>query len=272
MSVIRRQLQLTDEEMKQIEEGIIRYLRLRMTELSRNGGALALSGGVDSAALAILARRTFSQALSLLMMPEDGVTSEGDILDAEEVASLVGVPLTIVPISDLIYAFTKKSPAQFSRDHLSTSSEFLKARIRAALLYFYAESQNYIVLGSLTKTDFMLGYGIKFGDAAADIFPFGNLYKTQVLQLASYLGIPRRILVKPPSRGLIPGQEDEKTIGLRYPTLDALLFEVYERQSTVEEVCNRLQIPLSKTVEILKRAEQNRPLLSTLEMCPLEPI
>lgn len=266
----KRELRLVDEEMQRIGEGIIRYLRLRMVELSRNGAALALSGGIDSAALALIARKAFSQALTLLMMPEEGVTSEGDILNAEEVASLVAIPLTIVPISDLIYAFTKKSPTQFSRDHLRTGSEFLKARIRAALLYFHAEAQNYLVLGSLTKTDFLLGYGIKFGDAAADIFPFGNLYKTQVLQLASYLGLPRRIIVKPPSQGLISGQEDEKTIGLRYSALDALLFEVYERQRTVDEVCNHLQIPLSKAVEILRRAELNRSLLSTLEMCPLE--
>jgi NAD+ synthase len=102
----------------------------------------------------------------------------------------------------------------------------VKGRLRAILLYYYAELENLLVLGTCNKTEKAIGFFIKHGDAAADIAPLESLYKTQVRQLAAFLEIPEEILSKPPSPDLLPGITDEYAIGLSYETLDEILWQL----------------------------------------------
>ena len=102
----------------------------------------------------------------------------------------------------------------------------VKGRLRAILLYYYAELENLLVLGTCNKTEKAIGFFIKYGDAAADIAPLESLYKTQVRQLATFLEIPEEIISKPPSPDLLPGITDEYAIGLSYETLDRILWRL----------------------------------------------
>jgi NAD+ synthase len=102
----------------------------------------------------------------------------------------------------------------------------VKGRLRAILLYYYAELENLLVLGTCNKTEKAIGFFIKYGDAAADIAPLESLYKTQVRQLAAFLEIPEEIISKPPSPDLLPGITDEYAIGLSYETLDEILWRL----------------------------------------------
>jgi NAD+ synthase len=102
----------------------------------------------------------------------------------------------------------------------------VKGRLRMILLYYYAELENLLVLGTCNKTEKAIGFFIKYGDAAADIAPLESLYKTQVRQLAAFLGIPEGIISKPPSPDLLPGITDEYAIGLSYETLDRILWRL----------------------------------------------
>jgi NAD+ synthase len=90
-------------------------------------------------------------------------------------------------------------------------------------LYYFANKLNYLVVGTGNKSEIMIGYFTKYGDGGADILPLGNLLKNQIKELAEYLGIPKKIINKPPSAGLWEGQTDEEEIGISYNQLDKYL-------------------------------------------------
>ena len=99
----------------------------------------------------------------------------------------------------------------------------LKARIRMAILFEYAFMKKSIVCGTSNKSEILIGYFTKYGDGGVDIMPIGDLYKTQVYELADFLKIPKNIINKAPTAGLIKGQTDEKEIGLSYKKIDIIL-------------------------------------------------
>ena len=115
----------------------------------------------------------------------------------------------------------------------------VKGRLRAILLYYYAELENLLVLGTCNKTEKSIGFFVKYGDAAADVAPLESLYKTQVQQLAAFLEIPNEIITKPPSPDLLPGITDEYAIGLSYETLDRILWRLEAGMGT-EEIAGAL--------------------------------
>jgi len=104
-----------------------------------------------------------------------------------------------------------------------TATGNVKARVRMVTLYHLANLNNYLVLGTSNKSELLVGYFTKYGDGASDAMPIGDLYKTQVFQLAQELDIPEVIRRKPPSAGLVMGQTDEGDLGLSYAELDQLL-------------------------------------------------
>jgi NAD+ synthase len=103
---------------------------------------------------------------------------------------------------------------------LNLANANLKARLRMITLYYTTNQLQYIVAGSSNRSELAIGYFSKYGDGGVDIMPLGNLVKTQVRELAAYLGIPREIIAKPPSAGLWEGQTDEAEMGLSYEVLD----------------------------------------------------
>jgi NAD+ synthase len=117
----------------------------------------------------------------------------------------------------------------------------VKGRLRAVLLYYYAELENLLVLGTCNRTEKAIGFFVKYGDAAADIAPLESLYKTQVRQLAAFLEIPEEIISKPPSPDLLPGITDEYAIGLSYETLDEILWQL-EAGMDAEEIAGALGV------------------------------
>jgi NAD+ synthase len=126
----------------------------------------------------------------------------------------------------------------------------VKGRLRAILLYYYAELENLLVLGTCNRTEKAIGFFVKYGDAAADIAPLESLYKTQVRQLAAFLQIPQEIIIKPPSPDLLPGITDEYAIGLSYETLDRILWRLEAGMDT-EEIARTLGLELN-TVDYVR--------------------
>ena len=108
-------------------------------------------------------------------------------------------------------------------------------------LYYYANNQNRIVCGSSDKSETMMGYFTKWGDAAADIAPIMDLYKTQVRKLAMHLGIPKELALKPSTPALWPNQMAESELGIKYETLDLILYGL-ERFVSPEEIANELVV------------------------------
>ncbi|MBM4466749.1 MAG: NAD(+) synthase [Chloroflexi bacterium] len=136
----------------------------------------------------------------------------------------------------------------------------VKGRLRAILLYYYAELENLLVLGTCNRTEKAIGFFVKYGDAAADVAPLETLYKTQVRQLAAFLEIPEQIISKPPSPDLLPGITDEYAIGLSYETLDRILWRLEAGMDT-EEIAGALGLELNTVVyvrELMRRSAHMR--------------
>jgi NAD+ synthase len=99
----------------------------------------------------------------------------------------------------------------------------MKPRLRMASLYFIANSVNYLVAGTGNRSEITLGYYTKYGDGGVDVLPIGGLFKSEVRQLAGELGVPDRIITKPPTAGLWMGQTDEAEMGFTYDMLERYL-------------------------------------------------
>jgi len=147
---------------------------------------LGLSGGIDSAVCAkLLADALGNENITALIMPEKDVTSKENIEDAQELADELNIKKEIIQIDPILQQFKELNWKQTRIAIMNT-----KARIRALILYNYANSNNALVAGTSNKSELMLGYGTKYGDLAADVYILGDFFKTKIVQLAYFLKIP----------------------------------------------------------------------------------
>ena len=184
----------------------------------KNGVVIGLSGGIDSSVCLLLACRALRNHVIIgLSMPEKRVTSKNDLQNVRSLSKKLRIKYKEISIG-----YGKKILLNNSPKNRLAGGNF-SARIRMALLYYYAATNNLLVLGTADKSELMIGYFTKFGDAGADIFPIGELYKSQVRLLARQLQVPKTILEQPSSPGFWKGQLAEKEIGLPYSEIDQIL-------------------------------------------------
>jgi NAD+ synthase len=240
-------------DLSSVEGKIRRFIKDYMERCGAQGIVLGVSGGVDSCTTGALA------ALSLggdkvfgLMLPEEETFNATDIHHARLVAKKFGFNLETIDISPSIKVCANSLPVYDKNDKVSKGN--LKARIRMVYLYYYANRLGRIVCGSSDKSESMMGYFTKWGDAAADIAPLMDLYKTQVRQLALHIGLPQEIATKPSTPALWPGHLAEEELGVKYETLDLILYGL-EHFMTPEEIAHKLNIS-THLVEDLRRRWQ----------------
>jgi len=247
-------LKLTSEALKldlpSVEARIKRFIRIYVEKCEANGAVLGVSGGLDSCTTAALASLSLGGRKVLgLVLPEEETYNSTDIQHAKLVAQKFGFDLEVIDISFALKACFQSLPIYDTADRLSKGN--VKARIRMVCLYYYANKLNRLVCGSSDKSETMMGYFTKWGDAAADISPIMDLYKTQVRKLALHIGVPAEIVAKPPSPRLWPGQLAEEELGVKYETLDLILLGL-EHFMTSEEIAEQLELPV-KIVNAIKR-------------------
>lgn len=199
------------------------------------GVVIGVSGGVDSAvAAAVCARALGPESVLALSLPSV-VSASDDLEDAAELCRRLGCEHRVVPIEPMLAAY-RGLPGFEETPYLIGN---LMARTRMAVLYYHANRDHRLVCGTSNRTEYLLGYFTKWGDGAGDIEPLLHLYKREVYQLARELALPPRILDKPPSAGLWPGQQDEAEIGLSYDAIDdaleALAAHGWQAKTPVEE-------------------------------------
>ncbi|HTO92866.1 MAG TPA: NAD+ synthase, partial [Bacteroidota bacterium] len=189
-----------------------------------------LSGGVDSAVTAFLAVRALGRDnVRGVMLPYKSSSRES-LSDAQQVVDALGMPSETVDITPMVDPYLE---AMGVDDRVRAGN--IMARQRMIVLYDISARDRALVLGTSNKTEFMLGYGTLYGDMASAINPLGDLYKTQVWQLASDIGVPRQIVEKRPTADLWVGQTDEGELGFSYRDVDRLLFAMIdERRSEAE--------------------------------------
>ena len=190
-----------------------------------DGAVIALSGGIDSAVAAYLTARALGPGrLRSYNMPY--ATSNPDSREhAELVARDLGIEFGVIDITPQIDAYFARYP---DADGIRRGNKM--ARERMSIIYDMAKVHNAMVIGTGNRTEAMLGYTTMWGDMAAGISPIGNLYKTQVRQLAAHLGVPQAVIDKPPSADLWKGQTDEAELGLTYDEADWILYNVLDLQ------------------------------------------
>ncbi|MDI6871735.1 MAG: NAD(+) synthase [Bacillota bacterium] len=214
---------------------LVGWLKQQVEASKTEGVVFGLSGGIDSAVVGALCKQAVPERCQGLIMPCH--SDPRDREDALAVARLFGIPVQTVdlsPVYDLHLAALRQSLAAAEQEQgpglavdrrASLAEANLKPRLRMATLYFFANSLNYLVVGTGNRSELTVGYFTKYGDGGVDLLPLGSLVKTQVRQLAEHLGLPRRVIDKPPSAGLWEGQTDEGEMGTSYAELDRYILE-----------------------------------------------
>ena len=240
-------------DLQSVEAKIKRFIKDYLEKCGAKGVVLGVSGGVDSCTTAALAALSLGGDKVLgLMLPEEETRNATDINHVRLVAKKFGFNLENIDISSTIKACINSLPIYDKNDRLSKGN--LKARIRMVYLYYYANRLGRIVCSSSDKSETMMGYFTKWGDAAADIAPLMDLYKTQVRKLALHIGLPPEIAKKPSTPALWPGHLAEEELGVKYETLDLILYGLEHFMAT-EEIASQLNIP-TQLVEDTKRRWQ----------------
>jgi NAD+ synthase len=237
---------LSLEDPEETIERIVRFLKTHAERIGARHLVVAMSGGLDSSVTAALCSKAVGGQRTLgFCLPEAGTRSEKSVRDAEEIAKKFRVRFQLLDISEILLATSNLVHVSATRNPIPLGN--VKARIRAMILYYYANTSKSLVVGTGDKSEIMLGYFTKYGDGASDIQPIADLFKTTVRDLAKHLGIAPRIYSKPSSPELWPGQTAEKELGLAYDQLDLILWGL-ERWMTPKEISIELKLPLT-TVE-----------------------
>ena len=213
-----------------MKEKIQTWIKEKVEEAGAKGAVVGMSGGIDSSVVAVLCKEVVP-TLGLIIPCH---SSDSDITDALLVARKFGISHETSSLTNVFNLLQEEL-----RGPTRMASANLKARLRMSVLYHYANVENLLVVGTGNKTELLTGYFTKWGDGAADIEPLGDLYKTDVIKLAKELGIPKKIIEKPPSAGLWEGQTDEEELGISYEELDRILklIKSTEHKRHMPEIC-----------------------------------
>jgi NAD+ synthase len=214
-------------------EVIVGFIRSQLAQTGFGRLVVGLSGGVDSSAAAFLAARAVAaDDLLAVRMPYRTSSPESEA-DAQLVVDALGCRTERVDITPMVEPMLgligpEDDPA------LRVRRGNVMARQRMIVLYDRSAAFDALVLGTSNKTEALLGYGTLHGDMAAALQPIGDLYKSQLRAVATELGVPVRIVAKPPSADLWPGQTDEGELGASYEDLDRVLFALVDRRWTMD--------------------------------------
>ena len=238
--------EITNQDYSQIQNNIESFLR----KYSANGFVFGLSGGVDSAVIAHICARSFKEKSLALIMPDSKISPKEETEDALYTVDKLGIDYKLIDINLIHSQFTSiLEPDQRALGNL-------RARIRANLLYYYANLKNYLVVGSSDKSEYLIGYFTKFGDGSADVLPIASLYKTQVRQLAKHLQVRESIISKKSSPHLWQGHIAEEEIGIPYDEIDCILYCIVDKKMSVQETQKSTGISSDK-IEKINQLYQN---------------
>jgi NAD+ synthase len=236
-----------------IQDNIESFLRKYLADAQ--GFVFGLSGGIDSAVIAHLCARSFKDRSLALIMPDSKVSPKGETEDALYLVDSLGIDYKLIDISMIHSQFANiVEPQEIALGNL-------RARIRAALLYYYANLRNYLVVGSSDRSEYLIGYFTKFGDGSADILPIVSLYKSQVREFARFLKIKDSIVSKKSSPHLWKGHTAEEEIGLAYDEIDSALYCLIDKNMSVKHASSATDIDknkIEKIYQMYKKSEHKR--------------
>ncbi|MUW14700.1 NAD(+) synthase [Halorubrum sp. CBA1125] len=217
------------------------FLADRVDAADADGAVVNMSGGLDSTVTAALAVEALgTDRVYGLILPCNKVGAP-HARDAEALAEALGIEYDTVHLQPLFAQFGAVAPDRFDLHDEPVDSGNAIARLRMAMAYLAANATDRLVCGTANRSELLLGYLTKHGDGAADLFPIGHLYKTDVRALAAELDVPRFVVEKPPTAGFLPGQRDVDDLGAPYEVIDPVLQLGVDRGLDAESVAERLE-------------------------------
>ena len=228
--------EIENQDYEKITQLFEKFLLEQIEKTKSEGIILGLSGGIDSAVLAYLCKRSLKEKTLALIMPDTEITPNYETEDALKMIALTGIEYKLLDIKPIVKEYSMYlEPNDWAKGNL-------RARIRTNILYYYANAKNYLVLGSSDKSEYLIGYFTKFGDGAADLDPIISLYKLQVRKIAEFLGVPKNVIEKKSSAHLWKEHEAEKEIGVSYEEIDSILYCLFDKKLSIEETASKTQI------------------------------
>lgn len=203
------------------------------SEIIRAGfsrAVIGLSGGIDSALSCYLTAEALGPENVLAVRMPYRTSSPDSLEHAQEMIDALGVQSLTFPITDMVEPVFERFP---DADPVRRGN--VMARARMIILYDQSEAFDGLVVGTGNKTEILLGYTTLFGDSASALNPIGDLYKTQVRQLARAMNVPEAVVNKPPSADLWVGQTDEGELGFTYAEVDRLLYLLVDHRYSPED-------------------------------------
>lgn len=239
----------------------VEFVERAVEDAGANGVVVGLSGGIDSTVSAHLAVRALgSDDVHAYSFPTSA-NRYGNMRDAEAVADRLNVDFRSVSIQELVDVYSDTAEVTAGRKLSDGERQMMEgnaaARLRMALMYSQAGLRDHLVLGTGNRTELLLGYFTKHGDGGVDVLPLGDLYKTEVRGLAEHLGVPEKIIEKPPTAGLWEGQDDESELGLPYGEIDVVLNLYVDRQRSKEEVAAEAGVDVEDVDRVVEMVEDN---------------
>lgn len=212
-----------------IKDELIHFLQTEVANAKAKGAVVGVSGGLDSAVVAVLCKEAFGEHLTGVIMPSQ-FSSDASAQDAIELCEKFNIKYEIIPIAPMVQAYETK----MSQNRLRIGN--FSARMRMAVLYDVSARENALVVGTSNRSEILLGYGTIYGDTACAINPIGEIYKSDEFAFAKFLGVTEAILSKRPSADLWEGQADEDELGWSYIQMDAVLKLLFDEQKSPDEI------------------------------------
>ncbi|MFQ5809235.1 MAG: NAD+ synthase [Armatimonadota bacterium] len=207
------------------------FVRNEITKFGFERAVVAMSGGVDSSLSAFIGAEALgAENLLGVFMPYSS-SSPDSLTDAQAAAEQLGIETTTIDITPMVDAYFQQFP---DADRMRRANKM--ARERMTIAYDISALRGAMVLGTSNKTESLLGYTTLWGDMACAVNPIGDLYKTQVRQLARHMGVPEKIVSKSPTADLWPGQTDEGELGFTYEEVDKILYALVDERRSGEDV------------------------------------
>ena len=242
--------EIIGQDYTKIQQDIEAFLKNAVSQNKADGVIFGLSGGIDSTVVAYLSARIFGKKALALVMPDSTVSPSSETGDALKVVGELGLDYKLIDI-DVIH--------KIYSNHLEPDEQALgnlRARIRANIIYYYANLKNYLVLGTSDKSEYSIGYFTKFGDGSADLLPISKLYKTQLREFAKMLAVPNNIITKKSSPNLWKEHIAEEELGITYEEIDSILY-CLEKRLSVNEIVKQTEIKRESVEKIYQMHENS---------------
>jgi NAD+ synthase len=236
---------------------VVSFVRQRIDDTGAAGVVVPMSGGIDSTVTAAVAAEALPPDRVLALGLPCHETEDFGTTDVRTVATGLGVEYREIRLQPLLDRFEAAVASEIGSTRDRTAIGNALARLRMTCAYYAANTRSYLVLGTANRSELLLGYFTKHGDGGADLYPLGDLYKTEVRALAPAVGIPQRIIAKEPTAGFWADQTDASELGASYDVLDRLLLRLVDRDEPPDVVADDLGLAPSFVGEVLERCAES---------------